>query len=460
MAWAFLRLPSRPAFEMPVSDRRRLLIISRDCPPLIGPHAIRVAKLVKFLPEFGWEPTVVTAPVDHAWAIDLSLEADLADTEVIRVPRLFSRVAPPTSRIPNAPGNDAPAQGVTRRSTSGLRHRAASWLLVPDSSVLWAIPAARHVSKLARTYDAILTTAPPFSTHIAGYVVSGRTGIPWLAEYRDNWTMNPLFRRGPIPQRINEWIEHRVVAHADAIVAISEAAAGEIESCFPAARGRVVVAQNGFDADDLPLRTSLAREFEFAYAGSLNSTRDPRPFFRAVLVAGQRRAGLLDDFRLRLIGNVQDWAGDDAVATFGPGHVSLDGMLSHKEALRRAAGAAVLLLITTREEAGGATLTSKVFEYLALGRPILALTPPGPARSLVDDLEAGYLSDPTNVEEIANAIVHLYDDWIAGRSRTVDASALEAHTRRTTAERVSEALELAVRGRTHQAGHGRKEKAT
>jgi hypothetical protein len=147
------------------------------------------------------------------------------------------------------------------------------------------------------------------------------------------------------------------------------------------------------------------------------------------------------------MGNVSSWISDEAVATVGKGRVSIDGLLPHREALARAARSSVLLGITTRAEAGGAGLTSKLFEYLGLRRPVLMLAPPGPARSLVEDLEAGQTADPDDVEGIARAVGKLYEEWRSGAERTASPDRLEPLTRRTTAACVAIALDASQVGR-------------
>ena len=156
-----------------VGSPRRLLLISRELPPAIGPHPIRVAKLAKYLPAFGWRPTILTVPVDHAWATDDTLLADLDGIDVIRVPRLLSRVAPPATGN-RGTGTRAHDAGTGTRARTGLARR----LLLPDRDVLWAIPAARAAARLADRFDAVMTTAPPFSTHLVGYWLSRRHGLP------------------------------------------------------------------------------------------------------------------------------------------------------------------------------------------------------------------------------------------------------------------------------------------
>jgi glycosyltransferase involved in cell wall biosynthesis len=149
--------------------------------------------------------------------------------------------------------------------------------------------------------------------------------------------------------------------------------------------------------------------------GSLHERRDPRPFLDALRRVTLTALGFSEALRLRLMGNVPVWVTDAALAAVGQERVSIDGLLPHREALTRASRAAVLLGITSRAEAGGAGLTSKLFEYLGLRRPVLMLAPPGPARFLVEDLEAGETADPDDVEGIARAIGRLFGDWRSGR---------------------------------------------
>lgn len=422
---------------------RRLLLVSRELPPAVGPHPIRVAKLAKYLPGFGWQPTILTVPVDHAWATDDTLSEDLQGIHVIRVPRLLSRLAPPTSSQPVGAvrATSLPAMGSSRRRTS-----IAARLLLPDRDILWALPGARSGAGLVAQFDAVMTTAPPFSTHLVGYWLSLRHRVPWVAEYRDNWSTNPLYQRGFIGQVANRAAETRIVARADAIVTVSSAAATEILEGFPSAAGKLFVAANGYDPDDLPAVAPRSALFEIAYAGTLDERRDPRPFLEAIRHLDLATPGFREVLRLRLMGNVAGWVAAAAEAVVGDDRLTVDGLLSHREALRRASQSAVLLAITTRAEAGGAGLTSKVFEYAGLRRPVLMLAPPGPARSLVEELEAGRAADPDDVEGIALAIRHLFEEWRSGTERVAPADRLDPLTRRATAANVATALDASVAG--------------
>jgi glycosyltransferase involved in cell wall biosynthesis len=436
-----------------MSDRHRALIISRELPPSIGPHPIRVAKLAKYLPEFGWDPTILSVPTDHVVDRDEHMAAEMEGIPVVRVPRLLARVAPPAAAARTLEATTPAKAAVPDKPGLSLRTRIARAVLIPDSSILWAIPAARRATAIAGGFDAVLTTAPPFSTHLIGNRVARSCGLPWVAEYRDNWTVNPLYERGGAAGWLNRRLEKRCLAAASAVVVVSDAAAAEMQEAFPGISSRLHVARNGYDPDDLPEPGPRPALFEIAYAGSLDERRDPRPFFAALARLTAEFPEMRDAVRLRLMGHVADWVVQGAGTAIGVERVTFDGLLPHREALARAARAAVLLGITTQAEAGGAGFTSKLFEYLGLQRPVLMLAPAGPARDLVLRSGGGLVADPRDVPAIAAATKQLFDEWAARSERHGDQAVLAGLTRRATAEAVAGALDAALAARPrHRAG--------
>ncbi len=400
-----------------------------------------MAKLAKYLPEFGWDATVLSVPTDHVSLRDDELAAEMAGISVIRVPRLLARAMPPVAA---AKPQVSSADRAPTPMRSRTRSRLAKALLLPDPAVLWAIPATRAALRLADGFDAVLTTAPPFSTHLVGDALARRRGLPWVAEYRDNWTPNKLYSRSAPGQWFNRRLERRFLTAASAVVVVSDAAARELFSAFPVVEGKLHIARNGYDPDDLPPPAPRATEFEIAYAGSLEARRDPRPFFAALARFADLRPEAGATLRLHLMGWVVDWALDAARAAIGEDRVVFDGLLSHREALARASRAALLLGITTRMEAGGAGLTSKLFEYLGLQRPILMLAPAGPASQLIAQSGCGLAVEPDDVEAIVGALSQLFDEWQSGTERIASADVLRGLTRRATAEAVAAALDAAT----------------
>lgn len=420
---------------------RRVLIFTREFPPAIGPHSIRMAKLAKYLPRFGWEPIVITTPVDHAWATDHTLEDDVAGL-VVRIPRLLSSIVGPRHGLSPASAGPLPTPDDWQHTGKG---RLARWLL-PDSSVLWAIAAARRMPRLPARPDVVYASGPPFSTFLASHRVAARLGIPWVAEYRDNWTTNPLYRRGNVAQAINEALEKKFLRSASLVVVISDAARDELARSFPFIENRIVVASNGYDPDDLPPPLPRPRCFEIVYAGSLHRRRDPSTLLRALAEMCEEDPRFAAHVRIRFVGNVPRWVAQAADAALGSARVAMEGIQPHRIALRWCAGAAVLLAISSEAEAGSTAMTSKLMEYLGLRRPILLLAPPGPGTRLVSELGAGLSANPTDLPGIKRALCALFEAWWTNSVLVPPSEALLPFTRIEMASRIATALSLALTG--------------
>ncbi len=418
---------------------RRVLVIARDFPPASGAPAIRISKLAKYLGEFGWVPTVITAPADHAWDLDTSLSADLAPgLAVSRTPRLFSGALPPNvSHV----GGGTPARKRSRSS------RLITRICYPDPSLLWAIPAAREAARLGQSQDAVITSGPPFSTHLAGLWVSRRLGLPWVADYRDNWSGNPATGNHPVRHRLDRLLDARILRTASAVTVVSRAAAVDLQDQFGIPAANLFVAMNGFDVDDLPTSPDRSKEFVICYAGSLDERRDIRPLLTALQHAGRQNSDLARDLRLSMMGRIPSWAGEAALRELGSDRVTINGLRPHREALREASSAAVLLVLSSTAEAGGATMTSKLLECLGLRRPVLMLAPSGPGVDLVSELRAGETALPDDVPAIEEGVLRLYRDWQSGSERVTDPASLTPLTRRVTSEVFASALDAAMRSK-------------
>jgi glycosyltransferase involved in cell wall biosynthesis len=410
---------------------RRVLLVAREFPPSGGAPSIRLTKLIKYLPQFGWSAEVLTMPEDHAWSPDPSLVAELpADLQIHRVPRLLAASLQPADGTVDAAGELRPKR---------IR-RAAGAVLVPDAAVLWALPALRAARRLVRRFDAVLTSAPPFSTHLVGLGVASR--LPWVADYRDNWTTNPEFRRHGILQMVNGRIDRTVLRRAGAVTVVSETARGELLELEPRLAGRVFVAMNGFDPDDLPRVEPDREAFRVVYAGSMRQYRDPEPLFRALAHARDEEPALGERLRVELIGRIPASVVARARAILGDA-VEAPGFLPHREALLRSARAAILVVLSSIQEAGAAAITSKLAECLALRRPVLFIGPDGPGAALIRDLGAGEVVEPGDWRSLAVTIRRMHGDWLAGRERVASPGALDSFTRVATAEEVAAALETA-----------------
>jgi glycosyltransferase involved in cell wall biosynthesis len=409
----------------------KVLIVSFYFPPAGGGGVQRPLKLAQYLPALGIE-THVLAPDDPRW---------VHRDDGLRVP---TQAWVHRARYVG-PSGGSPAEVL--RGTEGLARAAKQVrllgrrLLVPDESVGWNVTAIPAAIRLVREHDIdwVLTTSPPGSVHLVGAAVQRAPPARWLADLRDSLVFHPHRRADTTATRAKERLRGsvaRLVARrADAISCVSEAIADEILALQP--RGPVRAIANGSDFDDFAgLVYQPAPRMRITHTGSFFGKRDPRPFLQALEGSGlDVVARFVGDFRP----SDREWAetlqlGDRLeLIPYAPRATSLS-LQRDSEVL--------LLLIPDAGGRGRGVLSGKVFEYLAAGRPILAVVPPdGAAAELIRSVDAGPVVAPDDVDGIKAALADLYARFTNGGLPDV---ALDAEWRRRLSRRtrVEETAEL------------------
>ena len=375
----------------------KVLVVSFYFPPAGGGGVQRPLKLAQYLPALGIE-THVLAPDDPRWMHrDDGLR--LPTQAWVHRARYFG------------PAGGKPAEQL--RGTEGVARLAvhtrllARRLLVPDESVGWNLTAIPAAIRLVRQHgiDWVITTSPPGSVHFVGTAVQRATGARWLADLRDSIVAHPHRRADnaatKAKERLRGSVAGLVARRADAITCVSEAIAAETLALGP--HGPVRTIPNGSDFDDFAgLEYHPSPRLRITHTGSFFGRRDPRPFLQALADSGlDVVARFLGDFRA----SDREWAerlglGDRLeLIPYAPRAESL--------ALQRDSEA-LLLLIPDAGGRGRGVLSGKVFEYLAAGRPILAVVPPdGAAAALIRDLDAGTVVAPDDVDGIRATLVDL-----------------------------------------------------
>jgi glycosyltransferase involved in cell wall biosynthesis len=377
----------------------KVLLVTMYWPPAGGGGVPRPLKLATFLPELGID-THVLAPADpKRMHRDDSLVAPPQAT-VHRVRNLAPRV--------HRPGPELQAA----RGLGRLRLRAALTarrVLVPDAA------------------------SPPGSVNLVGAAVKRATGARWVADLRDSLLSHP-HRRQDV--RGEARVARLVARRADAIVCVSPAAVEEMRALAPT--GPVELIDHGADFDDFDgLEYRRAERFRITHTGTIFGRRDPKPFLRSL-------ARIDEDVVARFVGDFRD-ADRATIAELGlEERVELVPYLPRREALALQRDSdALLLLIPAGEGRGRFVVSTKVFEYLAAGRPILASVPEdGAAAALLRETGAGTVVPPDDVDAIAAALTALVGRW---RDGSLDGVALApdvraALSRRARVERFAELL--------------------
>jgi glycosyltransferase involved in cell wall biosynthesis len=409
----------------------RLLLVSLYFPPASGGDVQRPLKFATHLPALGIE-THVLAPEDPQW---IHRDDDLAPPTQAWVHRV--RYFGPKGR---KPGEELPARTGLDRALVQARSIPRR-LLVPDENVSWnltAIPAAIRIVR-QEGIDIVLTTSPPSSVHLIGAAVKKATGVAWVADLRDSLVTHPGRRVESLTGRIKGRSEHEVAKlvarNADAIVAVSDAIAEEARGLEP--RGSVTTIANGSDFDDFAgLEYRRGERFRITHTGSCSGERDPRPFLTALSDSGlDVVARFVGDFR----SSDREWAEGLGLGD----RLELHDVVPRRRSLELERDSdALLLLIPEADGRGKGVLSSKVFEYLAAERPILAAVPADSAAAdLLRETGSAVMATPDDSVALRAALEELYGRWTAG---TLDDAALSEAWREklSRATRVEELAEL------------------
>jgi glycosyltransferase involved in cell wall biosynthesis len=358
---------------------KRVLYAAYYFPPAGGPGVQRTLKFVRYLPLHGWMPTVISVHPDHAaWpAVDESMLAEVPPQVEVR----RTRSRDPYAAYARLRGRSKAASvgvGFADDQKAGWKERFARFvranLFIPDARVGWLPFLKDEISRCLTggSYDAIITSGPPHSTHLAGMWASKKFGIPWLADFRDPWAELSYYDELPFlpwSRALDRRHEANVLKTADSVVTVSPAIAAMIRKKSDQS---VPVIPNGYDPEDFenvgPIRGD---GFQLVHVGTLTAGQDPANVWAQV--AGLRKAGL--DVRVTLVGRVDS----DVLASIAAAGLSealeLVPYVEHARAVAYMKGADLLLLCVPRTKNDTGILTGKVFEYLASGRPVLGLGP-------------------------------------------------------------------------------------
>jgi glycosyltransferase involved in cell wall biosynthesis len=431
-----------------VSVRRRVLVVSYHYPPTSAVGALRVAKFVKHLPEFGWEPVVLTVRNPSARLE----EANTGEACVVRVPMwpgpgvAYLAVRRRLSRQPLEAHRDLTfdQKDTNSQTPRGTVKRIVSSLLwCPDGAAGWWAPAVLAGRRVMREWrcSALLTVGPPHTAHLIGLALR-RRGIRWIADFRDPWVDNPgkaRFVRSAISDYVDERCEAAILRHSDAIVTTTKRLREQFIRRYPDASTRLHTIPNGIDRDDFQgISVQPSAKFTITHVGSVYYKRSPAPVFAAVrslLDAGTLPrdavslvfAGVAAD-GIDLLDLARRHGLDDLL--------ELPGMLPRRRALELIASAGALLLLAQDQPL---QVPAKTYEYIAAGRPIIALTGEGATADTIRESAAGAVIASGDGDTLRNALLDAYTDWkrqLADGRPTLDALDPRFDRRRLTEQLV------------------------
>lgn len=427
---------------------KKVLVIAYYWPPSAGSGVQRWLKFVKYLREYGWEPVVYTPENPDFDLKDEQLAAEIPEgVQVIRRPifepfQLYSKL---TGQQAGAQVNPVMKGG---KKDSNWKSRLALWIranvFIPDSRMFWIKPSIRFLTGWLQhnKVDAIVSTGPPHSMHLIGLGIKEKTGLPWLADFRDPWTKIDFFHEltlEPWAEEKHRRLERQVLRKADAVVVVGNQMKADFESM---GFRNIEVVTNGFDPADIDLSQPHKPDsaFSILHIGMLGKARSHAIFWDGLHRLREENPGLKNDLKVRIYGVTDPWVLSQIEHFEDQSWIEFLPYIPHEEVIRVQREAAVLLLSINDVPMAKGIITGKIFEYLAIGNPVLCIGPPdGDAAAIIREASAGPVVDFHDAEGFRNAVITLYQNWKSGHSAK-ERGNHEKYSRRFLCGRIAELL--------------------
>jgi hypothetical protein len=417
---------SRIAFAM-----KNVLIIAYYFPPSGGPGVQRVLKHIQYLRDFGWNPIVLTVSNGDFPARDESLLSKIPADIIVERTHIYEpydayrMLMGQKKGVPidvNVIKNDHQRRSIKERIAEAIR----ATLFIPDARIGWlptAIPKAMELIE-KHSISAIYNSSPPYTTSLIARQLKRKTGLHWVAGFRDPWTeflTSP--KRWFLPAWIDRSLEQSVFKEADAIECAWIGIIKDALRKFPSlSESKFHHVPNGYDSTDYPSREHIDTTLEIndrfvlTYTGSMYGRRNPSSLFAALELLASKN--LLDpkSIHLRFIGRFGNEVHDMFNSTSFKSSIEVIGYVPHEKSISYLLVSHALLLIVDEAKESEEIVPGKVYEYIGSMKPVIAIAPAkGAIADLMHETQAGGIAHQSDIEGIAEIILKMYQAFQEGK---------------------------------------------
>jgi len=374
-----------------------ILIIDERVPYTGG---TRTEKIIKYLPKFGWRPIILT--------IDQMRKNPFA-FEILEQYKDSPRKIYGTKTLPNF-------YLLNKLGLQRLGSILNRLFFVPDTNVNWIPNAIAKASTIFKNESPqiIYSTSPNEGVHIIGYLLKLIFNKPWVADFRDLWTLCHG-RYAPLTyfhHALNYFLEKSIYQKwSDLIIANTEENKRIIVDHFRVDPEKIKVVTNGFDPDEIILSSPDKSKRENLVLGYFGAFIKPMTCHQEFLSGFEEALGSQKRFILKLWAVLSQKQKQELLKNpIVRNHISFREYTSHKQGMKELAEADVLVIILKKTFPYVAP--QKLYNYLALNKPILAIVPPeGCTARIIRETNSGIVVSPENHTEIAKQLLDLHKKW-------------------------------------------------
>jgi len=383
---------------MEASDKKelkRVLFITYFWPPSGKASLHWPLKIIKFLPEFGWQPIVLTVDEDTFSAKDESMLKEVSPNLEVYKSKSFEPFNIYKRFIGKKKNDQLIASETISTTNKSFAHRISIWirmnLFIPDARIGWCLPGIGQGKKILRSknIDAIVSVGPPHSVHLIGLSLSNKFHKPFYPVFIDPWVdivYYKNFKRSKITLAIDNHLEKKVIKQSAASIFVTETMKHNYVKKYPFAEDKSFVLYWGYNEEDFgDLRPGKKTSEEIIlHAGNIFDFQDIPAFWERVKLEIKKGRNL----KIKFIGTVSPRIRQSIETAGLSDHTEYVGFLPYRQMLEELLNASYLLVCSTEPR----HVPGKLFEYLRTGKLIIAFGNDNEeVKKILEDTNAGMM---------------------------------------------------------------------
>ncbi len=427
---------------------KNVLIISYFAPPLNTASAVRTGKSAKYLPQFGWNPIILSVKEIDYYQKDEEIYPH--DLNIIRTESFdLYRIA----KLVKKTNKDNFSYKLHRKKEK-ITNFVKS-LFPIDDKIGW-MPFCYYKAKKIiynNNIDIIFTSVGGvFHSAITAYFLSKKYKIPLILEFRDLWVNHPFQIRTYFNQKLNNIWEAKVINHANKIISLAPSQKEFLQNKYNLNEDKFEIITNGFDDDDFKKDFSIKNKSDviiFTFCGSFYTTLTPGDLFNSLLLIQDTKQRSI----IRFIGNFR--------SNFWNLKEEFEGRLKEKKIeieviprliyyklLKELYKSDVLLLFLPSDYRTKVIYHAKFFDYLAVRKPILSFCPKdSDIENIIKKGNLGFTIESGNIQDGKTQIEKIIKMFKEGSLKDIHGSNefINQFTRKKVTEKLAKVFDSVIK---------------
>lgn len=412
--------------------KKKVLVISDSYPPLNVAGAQRPYALAKYLDKSKFEVSVITWPNPITYhGINPNFNPELNNVNILRI---RSKIGGDKTKILTKDvKNNQSFKAYLKKKIISLIMKS----IFPDKGMFWYLDVKTYLNKnseLIKNTDIVFSTSPAFSNHkIARYIKRQNKNVKWIADFRDFNYVEHWDKKKGLKAFLHKKLEKTVIIESDYITFVTKTMQKAYKEFYPKYNHKMHSVYNGFDKSefiDIEQKQANSKNLSFFYAGSFyKGLRSPFPLMELLDKAFKDELLTKKEVKIQIAGNIEDNIKEEMKRFESNQCVNFLGNLPRPQAIKQMSEATFLWLIVANIKAHYQTVPIKIFEYIALRKPIINFAPAvGESSQIIEGNNLGYNFDTLefNIEEAYTTFKALISDYKNGNFKPLPVENLEA----------------------------------